>query len=411
MRRGAASSSKQATRSSADRVSHERLGQRGVKQTRSRAKHAKRADVGASYAAMRGFLQKCSGRRARMRIFVDESGSFAVPRTSGPRMCCVAGLAASDPALERLSDLHARLLRDWKPAGGELKGRNFSERNFERVLGELQRMDVLAVVVAIDMGIQNSADIAQHRADQANLLRVSVAGDEFEGTYRDAVHAFARRTEALSNQLYVQAGLQTDLLARTIRVATMLFAQTSPSSLGTFEWRIDAKGRTIQRCERLWKDLILPSLQTVFLREPHVYVEGVGFDYSAMEHFHNPTMKEPPKHLRGALRGDRETFESSDLRKFVGDIEFVDSKRETCVQFADVIASAFCRACNDEVGKRAWSCLAPLFVRYPLDVPAKAVEYRTMTRRVATPVTKQPYGAVVRALERGARDFEVRPNR
>jgi len=346
-----------------------------------------------------------------MRIFIDESGTFALPRESGPSMCCVAALAVSDGDVGRLESLHARLVADWRPNGGELKGRQLNERRFHRAYTELGRLDVVPVICAIDMGLQKEADTTAHRLGQAQKLRRSVLAPEYHDSLRADVDALAKRMERLSNQLYVQSFVQTEAVARTLRIATMRYAQTAPETLGSYVWRIDAKGRTVQTCERLWSDLAKPFLQSIFLAHPHAYVDGPGFDYSALDSFHNPDMDAPPEHLRSAVRQrPGEPFQTGDLGQFMRDVEFVNSATSPGVQFADLIASGFCRACNGELEVRGWERLGPLLVKYPLDQPRpQAVQYLSLT-----PTTKgmrparEPYGETVLRIERDARDFAVR---
>jgi hypothetical protein len=69
--------------------------------------------------------------------FIDESGNFAPPVRNLPHMCCVATLSVPDSRLPELLALHARLLADWNPPGGELKGRELTERNFRRIFTAL----------------------------------------------------------------------------------------------------------------------------------------------------------------------------------------------------------------------------------------------------------------------------------
>src|SRR5690349_20581831 len=102
------------------------------------------------------------------------------------------------------------------------------------------------------MARQTDERVTAHKLGQATRLREGVAGPEHLQGLRDEVDIIARRIERLSNQLYVQSVIQTDAIDRVLRVATVHFAQTCPRTLDTFAWRIDAKGREVQRCEQIW---------------------------------------------------------------------------------------------------------------------------------------------------------------
>jgi uncharacterized protein DUF3800 len=341
-----------------------------------------------------------------MHIFVDESGNFVPPPRNRPHMCCVATLAVPDSRLDDLETLHARLLADWNPSSGELKGRNLTERNFQRILTALAGLDVVPTIVAIDMMLQSEDVTTAHRMGQAARLRESVVGAEFLPSFRQSAYELAVRLETLSNQLYVQSSIQTKAIARALRVSPMHYAQTEPSTLGSFVWRIDAKDRTIQECEKLWSDLLKPMLQTVFVDEPMLFVRDKRFDYSAMDRLQGPDF-ETPAHILAArpnLGGGPRV--ASDLRPLVKDLAFEDSKACPGIQFADVIASAFCRACNGRLKPRGWERLGGLLVRHPKD--RQAVSYWSMGPLPA-PMrpTRMSYGEVVRQVEAQARDFVV----
>lgn len=346
-----------------------------------------------------------------MHIFVDESGNFTVQVNAQPYMCCVAALAVSESGLVRLQALHSRLLRAFRPAGGELKGRALTAPQLNRVLRELARIDVVPIIVAMDMGLQDEASISAHKRGQAANLRQGVEGPEHLDSMRHSVDEVATQIEHQSNQLYVQAFVQTEAIARTYRVATMHFAQTDPSTLGSFVWRVDAKDRETQECERLWAVLVKPFLQDMFLRRPFAQVHGAGFDYSAMERFDNPDQDVPPDHLRAAVRRIEGPFQSNDLNGILADLAFEDSRSSAGVQFADIVASVFCRACNGRLEPSGWRRLGGLMIRHFED--GQAVSYVSMRRTNLRPIRLE-YGRVVTWVESQARDFQeqrARPRR
>lgn len=342
-----------------------------------------------------------------MQIYVDESGNFMPPASPKAHMCCVSALAVPEASLTGLHDLHAQLLADWKPADGEVKGRELNEEHFERIWTALVPLNVVPVIVAIDMGLQSDPVTSAHKAGQAQKLRESVADSAFEGSFRRDVHDLAARIERLSNQQYVQFEVQTTAIARTIRVATLHYARSAPEALGAFVWRVDAKDRSIQECERLWAELVKPYLQTIFLRAPLLQIRGGPFDYSAMARFENPDRDAAPAHLRAAIPGEADQpFLSGDLGATLADLEFQDSKGSQGIQFADTTANAFCRACNSRLGPRGWERLGQLLIKHLED--RQAVSYLSLA-----PITsgvrpgKLEYGPVVRRIEASARTIDL----
>ncbi len=343
-----------------------------------------------------------------MHLFVDESGSFIIPAPGRHAMCCVAALAVPDHALGRLHDLHESLLHEWQPPEGEIKGRDLDERKFRRIFNALHRLDSIAVIVAVDMGLQEEDRVTQHKLSQAEHLRESVAGGEHLPSMRKSVNELADQMEAQPNQLYVQSYVQLEAIDRMIRSCTIHYAQTAPASLGAFAWRVDAKDRATQECERLWSTLEKPFLQTMSMKRRHLYVVDPRFDYSAMDRFHNPPTDAPPAHLAAASSHRAgEPYLSSDLRGLVDDLKFVDSRSSPGVQFADTVASAFCRACNARLQSRGWDRLGRLLIRLPDD--RTAVDYLSLSRTpLPIRLAEQPYGSVVLRLERDAGNWEVR---
>jgi hypothetical protein len=318
-------------------------------------------------------------------------------------------LAVSEDTHGRLRALHARLMADWSPPDGELKGRTLNERNFRRIFTSLGNLDVVPILVAIDMALHDDARVAASKARQAQILRDSAAGEEFPPTFREDVHDLAARLERLSNQSYVQSVVQTQAIARTMRIAATHFAQTESATLGSAVWRIDAKDKTVQECERLWTDLVMPFLQTIFLEQPLLTISDPRFDYSAMTRFENAPQATPPAHLMAARpRGGAGPFLSSDLRKYLADLSFQDSISSEGIQLADVIGSAFTRACNGRLERRGWDRLGGLLTRLPED--RQAVSYLSLGPLLSVRPAQLSYGPVVKRIEASARNFEVTPS-
>ena len=136
-----------------------------------------------------------------------------------------------------------------------------------------------------------------------------------------------------------------------------------------------------------------------------LYIRGKQFDYSAMDPFHNPDQEAPPPYLAvGRPRGAKGPFLSSNLRPLIEDLSFQDSRSSVGIQIADVLASAFCRACNGRLRERGWARLGGIMIKHAED--GQAVEYLSLSDTSMRP-GRAPYGNVVRRIEDDARPFTV----
>ena len=278
-----------------------------------------------------------------MHIFIDESGSFAVPSTVADSVCCMAALVIPESCLDRLVAQYGGILQRWGSGGREIKGHSLTERRVARVLSWLTNFDVVLIVVAIDMGLHNDSGVTAHKRGQAQKVRSSVASPEFFETMRIEVEDMARRIDELPNPLYVQIAMLTELFGQTLQTATLHYAQTEPAALGRFAWRIDAKDRVLTEYESLWSDIVKPLLQS---RSMEInLITARDLDYSAFEPFENATLQDLPTHLREPGDAPRE-FNSINLRRIVEDVAFCNSEFDRGVQLADVLAATFTRACR-----------------------------------------------------------------
>jgi hypothetical protein len=341
-----------------------------------------------------------------MRIYIDESGVFVKPDQGGIAMQCVAALTVSESDNARLLDLHGQLVRDWKPDSGEIKGSRLSERQFNRLLTELSNLDVIATVVGIDMAVENDEAVTAHKLEQAKRFRKGVEGPEFLQSLKDDIDHHAAQLEQLPNQLYIQSAIQSELIYNVFQTTTLHYAQTNPSTLGSFQWVIDAKGLEITEYEELWTSIVKPITQSMSLRDQFMTIRE--FDYSAMQPFNNLVLAEPPDYLKPGMSPERRKgeFHSVDIKKVLRDTQFKDSKTEPGLQFADCVANAFTRACNGRLQARGWRRLGQLMIR---DFrTGRAVKIRTLNTagEDRVPIT-QLYRSIIDTIDQGARDWDV----
>jgi hypothetical protein len=240
------------------------------------------------------------------------------------------------------------VLRNLKLACGcsytdEVKLKDLEERQFKRLLHSLRELDSTLFISGIDLGMQNSAAIAQHQAIQVEKILINTPRMHYaEG--RALIEDLASRVKRLSAQLYTQLVVQVDLLDQVYRSTTLYYSQRIPATLGAFRWRIDEKNSTRPLFEETMRHMAPALLQSKSLREPGIFVEG--FDYTHYERAFGYKEDQIPKYLQEAT--GTEIKSASNLGKVLSDFSFVRSHDVPGVQIADLLASTFRRALKGE---------------------------------------------------------------
>jgi len=239
-------------------------------------------------------------------------------------------------------------LRDLKLASGrpytdEIKLKHLKEQQLKRLLHRLRELDSTLFISAIDLGKQQSTEIAEHQAIQVEKIRINKPRMLHEEG-RASIEDIASRVERLSPQLYTQLVVQIDLLDQVYRSTTLYYSQRIPATIGTFRWRIDEKNSTRPLFEETMRHMAPALLQSRSLRDPGIFVEG--FDYSHYERAFGYTEEEIPNYLQEET--DTEIKSASNLGKVLSDFLFVRSHDLPGVQIADLLASAFRRALRGE---------------------------------------------------------------
>lgn len=341
-----------------------------------------------------------------MRIFIDESGSFIPSTQQVPTVCCVSALVVPESLYSNVLTIHNNCLAQWAPPSAELKGRELNERRFNRIFTALSNLDLVLVIFAVDMAKENEPLLLAHKQGQAERFRKGVAGPQFAQQLKDHVHTLAQRIEDLPTQLYIQASLMSRLLYRTVQTATLHYAQSIPTTLGAFDWVIDAKDHNLTEYERLWSDVVKPISQSMSLEEPLLTISD--WDYSAMVSFENPVQEEPPNHLKPGMPRNREPgpFHSVDLKKVYASMNFSNSLDEPGLQLADLTANAFSRACNGRLQERGWNRMGQLMIR-DFRMGRYAMEMDTFdTTQPRQSLRLTPYWPVLHELQQGAQSWD-----
>jgi hypothetical protein len=295
-----------------------------------------------------------------MNIFVDESGTFQpVAEERSHLISNLTALIVPETLSTGVFRAFRRATRPWRQGSGEIKGRDLNEVQTSEILKVLCTFDVLAISVCVDMGLHAASDIDGHRNGQADkyLAALTAGASTF---MREHITQQAARVRALPNQLYAQAIALIELFEHVIRLGTLYYVQRIPKTLGAFRWRLDAKNRLPTEYEKLWNEIVYPHLQTIFLDDPFGQMKGA--DYSAFARFER-TEEAPPDYLRRHRSDLPSPFYYIDMNGLLGDLKFVDSKRLTGLQIADVVASVVRRACNGNLQRAGWQGVGKLMPR------------------------------------------------
>ena len=201
-----------------------------------------------------------------MYIFIDESGAFQATQREN-QVSCISALVIPESFAATLFRKFKRLTRDWRDGGREVKGSTLDETQIAAVIRLLRRFDVLLFVSCIDMGFHDENGITAHKNDQAQRFLTSITTDT-PPTMRAELEGLATQISTLSNQLYAQSATLNALVDRATRAATLYYCQRIPKTLGSFKWRIDAKGENLTPYENLWKTIVMPFLQDRSLKDP-----------------------------------------------------------------------------------------------------------------------------------------------
>lgn len=279
-----------------------------------------------------------------MYIFVDESGSFA---SASKRNAWNVIVAYMTPEFEQV---HIRkLLLDLKTKTRtnqtqEIKLRHIHENDYVDFLLRLGQRQGILFAVATDAGETNIDCIMKHRNSQAEEIVKHIDVMRFQSG-KVALRNLAARVRCLSPQLYIQLKCQVVLIDSIIRYGVLYFVQRFPEELATFSWRIDQKNSQKTEYEKAFETITPAWLQSFSLEEPMMMLEDA--DYSPFKRFSYPNGK-APNYLQTVYRIDVNTSDSTDIGKLLReDLQFVDSKQDTGIQVADLLASGLRRCLRE----------------------------------------------------------------
>ena len=301
-----------------------------------------------------------------MKIFIDESGNFLRPASAEHLVSCVAALVFPATAEASLFRELLTLRTSWG-YDAEVKGSSLDEAQVAAVIDLLRRHQAVSFVAAIDMAGHTEEEVILYQRVQAAKV-VEHLSPEYRPEVATQIRALHDDMLTLPPQLFVQHRLMVELIPDIIRHATLYYVQRAPPELGRFDWVIDAKGRGISRMERVWTLVVMPAMEREFLHEPLVMLEDA--DYNHFDRFAQENTDEDRRHQEwlDSTRSQpapsgRYATPISMNRVMQESFAFRNSREETGLQLADIVANAFARTLNGRLGPAGWKDLGRLLVR------------------------------------------------
>lgn len=273
-----------------------------------------------------------------MNIYIDESGSFVSASAIGS-WNVVAAVAAPEASRRAILEAVQKLkLSSAVRLSDEVKLNAVSEEHYLRFVHELARTHALLFATATDAGVNSPATLLHHQRTQVAKIRENIPRMKYEGG-RHGVVLLADQLEKISPQLYAQLVCQVDLLHDVVSRSINYFVQRIPAAVAAFRWRIDQKNTSKTTYEEAFEKIAPALLQTRSFKEPAVRVEG--FDYRRMVAFEYAEGEAPDYlEVEYGLRIQHALNLGKILRD---DLKFEDSKENTGIQVADLLASGLRR--------------------------------------------------------------------
>lgn len=293
-----------------------------------------------------------------MHIFIDESGSFVIPNMVVPKVSSVVSLTIPDEYLDIIIEQYLHLRNAWG-FNCEVKGSKLTEKQISDVISLLRNHNVLVEIVCLDIAAHKKEGVEKYKNFQADKLVENLTDEHHENMVRQ-LHKYKDRLASLPNQLFLQAMMSIQLMKRILTNSTLYYSQCMPKELGSFNWFIDAKNANVDKTdyEELWSTLLMPIMQSNF--KLGQFEDG---DYSYFSRY-DVAFEEMTEHQKSL--GSKDSIGATDIKKLISEnLSFSDSSSVIGLQLVDIIASAFNRAMNGNLGVKGWRHLGALMAQEP----------------------------------------------
>ncbi|WP_326914192.1 hypothetical protein [Sphingopyxis chilensis] len=326
-----------------------------------------------------------------MHIFIDESGTFAIPAAGQTSPCIVGALIVPNYTIDRLFQKYERLRQHLPKEGDEVKGRRLNEAQVNSVITLLRRNHCLFEAIVIEMGRESATDIAEHQQKAAEALTANLT-EKHHPELVAGVKKLKSRLEAMALPLYVQAALMNVLLARIIRELPAYWIQRQPKEILNFHWVVDGKGVDSETSsENWWSTTKAGFLQSALAREPVIMLDWL--DYAA---FDNKYLMPMPDYLKETIL----PYEHGYNLKLILEEDFrFNSGVDYGLELADIVTNTTRRALKGNLGPEGWRQIPALMI-----AREQALHFCSLSKAVDS--SHLPYRDVVmKAFRHGGRDM------
>jgi hypothetical protein len=258
---------------------------------------------------------------------------------------------------------YEQLRGEWT-SGTEIKGSSLSDDQTAAALAILGRYDVMAEIVALDVGHNSLKQIERFRRDQGEAFLAGLT-PQHNANARKWARAIREEWLQLPPQLIVQMYVLILTVEEVIRMAPNYYAQRMPDELARFDWILDPKDIKPTPFEMVWQKIVCPVLQTMSLEKPWWRVRE--FDYAAFSRFDMEMPDYIRPHVRQVRAGSDQCVNLAMLLR--ESVAFPNSKDDSGLQLVDIVASAFTKAMNGKLPPPVWRLLGPLMVERPNSTP------------------------------------------
>lgn len=203
-----------------------------------------------------------------MHIFIDESGTFAIPPRGSESPCALGALVIPDHKIDLLYRRYERLRQQLPQEAGEVKGRLLDESQVAKVVDLLRRNQCIFEVLVIEMGRETFEEVRAHRDGAAAGLTKNLTSRHHDSLIK-GVWKLRRQLEVMSLPLYVQYTLASQLLAQVVREIPTYWAQRQMKEILSYHWVVDGKGMAgTTGTERWWMSVKMGVLQSMLAQRP-----------------------------------------------------------------------------------------------------------------------------------------------
>jgi len=228
------------------------------------------------------------------------------------------------------------------------------------------RYDVFVNFFAVDMATHGDGGVGPFKARQADAITARLTPEHHPPIVAQ-LQGLADAIRQMPNQLFVQAFLVIELVLKVIEESTLYYVQRLPEELGSIEWTIDQKNRTITEMEETWSTLILPMSEGHFAQHPLPTLKEADYSHFDERYGIDPKNDEMKRHIEWT----REAYGIRDDGRPPGlnaglllneQRQFADSINSLGLQLADMLATILRRALNNRLQPPGWKDFGRLLI-------------------------------------------------